>query len=216
MLGIAVGDHDGQPVALLNLQAGRHALTKNDLLFAGAETLPGIVLHILRQRAQVVFLLRIDALHLNRLQLRAAFNQPGEVDVRCSRSDAFHLLYLRQQLLPAGKGLIDRLDFAMRHHRQDTVIQLALETVHRAQTHDQYRHAQRNTDGGNHRDQRHHAATATPTAEPQAKKKRKIARHYAFPASNTSPLSWPSRISIWRLSRFARCKSWVTTRKAVP
>ena len=57
MVVVGIGDHDGKPVALLHLQRIRNAFPDNDLLFARLETLPGVILHIARQRAQALLLL---------------------------------------------------------------------------------------------------------------------------------------------------------------
>jgi hypothetical protein len=86
---------------------------------------------------------------------------PGTFSTRCKIDD--------QSL----NGCFYRLYFTVRHHRQNAIFQLALKTVHGAQADDQHRYAQRDTYGGNHRDQRHHAAALAPTAEAQGRQKRK-------------------------------------------
>ncbi|CVA10115.1 Uncharacterised protein [Serratia marcescens] len=166
---VAVGDHHRHIGALLHAQRVGHALAEDHLLFAGLEVDPGITLHILRQRAQPALLLRIHAFDFHRAQLRAVLHQAGKVNVRRGGHNARHLLHPLQNRRPAAERLIDRFEFAVRHHRQNAVFQLALKAVHRAQADDQHRHPQRDADGGDDRNQRHHAAAFTAAAETQGR-----------------------------------------------
>ena len=147
MLGIRVGDHDGNPVALLHVQRIRHPFTENDLLFAGFKISPRVILDKLRQRTQAAFLLRIDTLDLNGAHVATALHQPGEINVRRRGNDPFNFFHLRQRVVPVGPRLLYRLDFAMRNHRQNAVVQLTFKTVHCAEADDQHRHPERNPDG---------------------------------------------------------------------
>ena len=52
------------------------------------------------------------------------------------------------------------------------MIQLTLKTVHGTQADDQNGYTQRDTNGRNHRNQRHHAATASSTAKTQTDQQR--------------------------------------------
>ena len=163
VIGAGVRDHDRHPVALLHLQGISNAFTHDDLLLARLEVGPRAVLHVVRQRAEARFLRRIHPFHLDGAQVYPALHQPGKVDIGRGSSDARAFLYFVERIAPVGPGLVNRLDFPVRYHRQNAVIQFALEAVHGAQADNQHRHAQRNTDGRDDGDERHHAA-ATATA----------------------------------------------------
>ncbi|MGQ0420501.1 hypothetical protein ACT4US_15895 [Bacillus sp. HC-Mk] len=56
----------------------------------------------------------------------------GEIDIRRGSGNTRHFLHVIQCFLPVSPRLIHRLDFTMRHHRQNTVVQFAFKAVHRA------------------------------------------------------------------------------------
>ncbi|MNZ89335.1 hypothetical protein D3C78_1082540 [compost metagenome] len=145
-LRIAVGDHHRHITALLDAKGVGDALTEDHLLLTAFEIGPGIALHVFRQRAELVFLLRINAFDTDRTQLRAIFHQAGKVDIGGGSQNAGHLLHPLQNRRPVFERLFHRFDFTVRHHRQNAIFQLALKTVHGTQADDQHRHAQRNTD----------------------------------------------------------------------
>ena len=167
MVGVGIRDHDRHPVPLLHVQGIGDPFAQDHLLFASLESGPRVILHKGRQRAELALLLRVDAFHLDGAHIAAALHQAGEVNIGCCRDNPLHLLHLRQRFLPVIPRLIHGFDFAVRYHRQHAVIQLALKAVHRAEADDQHRHPQRNADGGDHRDQRHHAAAPPAAAETQ-------------------------------------------------
>ena len=167
MVGVGVRDHDRHPVSLLHVQRISDAFTQNHLLFTGLEAGPRVILHKGGQRAEPGFLLRVDPFHLDGAHIAAALHQAGEVNIGRRGDYPLHFLHLSQRLLPVIPRLVHGFDFTVRHHRQHAVIQLALKAVHRAEADDQHCHPQRNTDGGDHRDQRHHAAAPPAAAETQ-------------------------------------------------
>ena len=143
------------------------AFTEDHLLFAGFKAGPRIVLHKVGQRTETALLLRVNAFHLDGAHIAAALHQPGEVNIWRRGNDAFDLLNLRQRLVPVVPRLVHRFNLTVRDHRQNAVVELAFEAVHRAQANDQHRHAQRDTDRRNNRNQRHHPTAPPSTAEAQ-------------------------------------------------
>ncbi|CNT61467.1 Uncharacterised protein [Salmonella enterica subsp. enterica serovar Bovismorbificans] len=77
-------------------------------------------------------MLRVDAFNLNGAQIGPALYQAGKIDIRRGGGNAWHLLHFCQRFTPVGPRLIDRFNLPVWNHRQNTVIQLAFETVHRA------------------------------------------------------------------------------------
>ena len=80
----------------------------------------------------MLFLLWVNALHLDCAQIGTTFYQSGEIDIRRSGGNTRHFLHVIQCFLPVSPWLIYRFDFTMLHHRQNTVVQFAFKAVHRA------------------------------------------------------------------------------------